>query len=60
MIGCKECKHLACVCDIIAKHSEDCKFRKSSTCAIPIECQHGFDVCPECDPCTCKPMETKS
>ncbi len=21
--------------------------------ATIIECEHGYDVCPECDPCTC-------
>lgn len=23
------------------------------TCPVAVECEHGFDVCPTCDPCTC-------
>lgn len=47
------CEHIACVCNLRLRHAEGCKFRRSATCAIPIECDHGRDVCPECDPCTC-------
>jgi len=52
-IGCNVCGFLACVCDIIANHEEGCKYRVSATCAVGIECEHGRDVCPKCDPCTC-------
>lgn len=34
-------------------HHEKCLFIKAATCAVPIECNHGFDVCPVCDPCFC-------
>lgn len=34
-------------------HKPTCRFRLAETCAIPVECEHGYDVCPECDPCTC-------
>jgi hypothetical protein len=34
-------------------HKPDCQFRIAETCAIPVECEHGHDVCPICDPCTC-------
>lgn len=52
--GCPECGHLACVCGIIEAHTdENCKFRIAATCAYGIECDHGYDVCPICDPCTC-------
>jgi len=54
IIGCQRCGHLACVCCVIREHpNPECHFRLSTTCAIPVECDHGFDVCPECDPCTC-------
>lgn len=52
-----QCKQIRCVCDIILAHKKDCQLRVSSTCPIPIECQHGYDVCPSCDVCTCKKME---
>lgn len=34
-------------------HSEDCLLFRAANCAVPIECEHGHDVCPFCDPCTC-------
>lgn len=36
-----------------AGHAEACEFFIAETCAIAIECEHGYDVCPTCDPCTC-------
>lgn len=50
---CEVCGHIECVCRIKAVHAEDCKLRRSATCAVPIACEHGYDVCPICDPCTC-------
>jgi hypothetical protein len=59
--GCSKCGHLACVCKIIAAHPDPkCDFRFSATCAVPVECKHGYDVCPICDPCTCKPTLVKT
>ena len=54
--GCATRGMLACVCEIIRLHGPDCKFRRSATCAIGIECKHGRDTCPICDPCTCVPI----
>ena len=34
-------------------HEKDCKFRRAIECPVAIECEHGYDVCPKCDPCTC-------
>ncbi len=50
---CAECGHVSCVCGILADHVEDCMFCRSATCAVGIACEHGRDVCPICDPCTC-------
>lgn len=52
-VPCPDCEYFACICNIRARHAQGCKFRTSATCAIPIACDHGFDVCPDCDPCTC-------
>jgi hypothetical protein len=52
-IGCDTCGHLACVCDTLREHKDGCQYRLAVTCAVGIECKHGYDVCPECDPCTC-------
>lgn len=35
------------------EHRQGCRTRTAATCAVPIECEHGYDVCPRCDPCTC-------
>lgn len=51
--NCKICGHLSCVCSVLANHQEDCRFRRSVTCPVVIACEHGYDVCPMCDPCTC-------
>jgi hypothetical protein len=50
---CSVCGYLACVCEVLAAHKNGCRFRLAATCAIPVECDHGLDVCPTCDPCTC-------
>lgn len=50
--GCT-CGHIACVCNIKARHKPDCKFLIAATGPIGIECEHGSDVCPICDPCEC-------
>lgn len=34
-------------------HEPDCDFRRAETSPAAIECEHGHDVCPICDPCTC-------
>ena len=54
---CPDCKHFACVCKVINEHKQDCKFRIATAGSVAIECDHGYDVCPICDPCTCKPKE---
>jgi len=48
-----------CACDVRSAHpDEKCKFRLAMTCAVGIECDHGYDVCPTCDPCTCEKERT--
>lgn len=54
--GCAVCKHFACVCVIRKNHKEGCKFLRAATCDIAVECDHGYDVCHKCDPCTCKEL----
>jgi hypothetical protein len=39
---------------IMDAHDENCDYRVSALCAIPVECEHGYDVCPRCDVCTCR------
>ena len=35
-------------------HGNPCKRATAILCAVAIECEHGFDVCDECDPCSCE------
>lgn len=51
--GCAVCDRIACVCALKSRHADDCRFRIAATCAVGIECDHGRDCCPICDPCTC-------
>lgn len=34
-------------------HKADCPELLARVCSVGIECEHGYDVCPQCDPCTC-------
>lgn len=57
--GCT-CGHISCVCNILRRHGDGCRFRRAATCPVPIECDsHGSDVCAICDPCTCGAGVTK-
>lgn len=51
--ACSVCRHFACVCTIRKRHAEDCKFRIAAAMAFAIACDHGHDVCAQCDPCSC-------
>jgi hypothetical protein len=57
--ACKKCDHFACVCNILATHNEKCLYRLATT-GVAIECEHGYDVCPRCDPCTCEEIPQPS
>lgn len=39
------------------QHDKDCKLDRALRGRV--ECEHGYDVCPKCDPCSCqrKPPE---
>lgn len=41
-------------CDAKKSHSADCRYLRALSCSVGIECEHGRDVCPTCDPCDCK------
>ena len=54
--ACLVCGHFACVCEIRRKHDEACRYRRAAAGSVAIECEHGYDVCPICDPCTCEKL----
>jgi hypothetical protein len=35
------------------EHRADCPERRARASVVALECDHGYDVCPICDPCTC-------
>lgn len=41
-------------------HERGCPHLVAATCAVPIECEHGRDVCPTCDPCTCSRIRARA
>lgn len=53
-VDCSGCQRIACVCDVVAAHRAGCSYLVAVMCAVPIECEHGFDACPKCDPCDCQ------
>lgn len=40
-------------------HEPNCPALKARLCAVGIECEHGWDVCPICDRCTCGPFQAR-
>lgn len=39
------------------KHLPDCPQRLAREGGAAVECEHGYDCCPLCDPCTCGDVE---
>ena len=50
---CGTCNQIPCCCGVRKNHAKNCKFRRAIEVPIGLECKHGYDVCPTCDPCTC-------
>lgn len=48
-----DCGLIACVCKEARTHERDCSYRRALRSPVGIECEHGRDVCPICDPCDC-------
>lgn len=54
LIGCPHCGNLCtCTCKIQREHSEGCRYRRAAQMSVELACDHGFQACPICDPCTC-------
>jgi hypothetical protein len=52
--ACSICGYYECVCMLRTMHSPGCPYRKAMESSVSIECEHGFDICPQCDVCDCK------
>ena len=46
-----------CAC-MVAHHHKDCPRRISVSGPVGIPCDHGLEVCPECDACTCEDLHS--
>ena len=44
---------VACTCKLERRHGPDCPFARAAKLAVELPCPHGFQACPECDPCSC-------
>jgi len=38
---------------MVAEHQPGCPL-DAATGPVGVVCEHGYDVCPQCDPCTCE------
>lgn len=54
--ACAKCDHFACICEVLKTHLRGYLYRLA-VCGIAIECEHGYDVCPKCDPCSCESVK---
>lgn len=54
---CRYCERIACVCSTNIAHDLSCLFRIATSGVVAVECEHGYDCCPKCDPCTCAAKE---
>lgn len=52
-IGCPCGNLVSCTCQIETQHAKNCRYRRAATLPFDLECEHGFQACPVCDPCTC-------
>lgn len=51
---CDKCNNLVnCVCQVLQQHNPGCRFRVAAGLSFELACEHGFQACPICDPCTC-------
>jgi hypothetical protein len=51
-----DCGMITCVCEQARQHKQGCRFRRALTLPFSLECDHNYDVCPKCDPCTCESL----
>lgn len=56
---CGKCRNLgSCTCEVTMLHRKGCRFRRAATLSVELACPHGFQACPECDPCRCPGLAT--
>lgn len=55
--ACATCGFFDCVCQILAAHDPRCRRHVAAAQPIGITCEHGAEVCDQCDPCTCSEVK---
>ncbi len=55
LIFCPTCGIIreGCICQLQKAHKPDCRFMRAARLSVELACDHGFQACPICDPCTC-------
>lgn len=48
-----DCGLISCACKEARTHERDCNYRRVLLLRVGIDCEHGYDTCPICDPCDC-------
>lgn len=50
---CRGCGYVTCVCNVQIAHRPGCRYRRAALLTVELACEHGYQACPTCDPCTC-------
>jgi hypothetical protein len=50
----------SCVCALREKHMPDCRYLIAASLSVELVCEHGFQACPRCDPCSCGAGEDRA
>jgi hypothetical protein len=55
LVFCPDCGLIrdGCVCSARREHKPGCRFLRAASLSVELECHHGFQACPICDPCDC-------
>lgn len=52
--ACLKCDNLVtCICTLKEQHKPNCRYLIVAGLSVEIPCDHGYQACPTCDPCTC-------
>ena len=52
-VFCPGCGSVTCYCEQKARHRGDCRYLRAARLSFELACDHGYQACPECDPCSC-------
>ncbi len=54
--ACVRCGNLVhCTCTLQERHQPGRRFVRAAMLSVELACEHGYQACPLCDPCSCEP-----